>query len=113
MARYGKALVSVIAAVALTLYTFLNDNHISAEEWVQVCIAFTVAINVYLVPLTPEWPWMKTAVAAVTSLLNALVIVIVGGLDQQEILTLVIAVLTPFGVAMAPAVSDNGQPSNP
>lgn len=113
MARYGKAVVSIVAAVALALYNFLNDDHVSSEEWVQICIAFTVAINVYLVPLTPEWPWMKTAVAAVTSLLNALVIVIVGGLTQQEILTLIIAILTPAGVAMAPAVSDNGQPSNP
>ena len=113
MSRYGKALVSIIAAVLLTLYNFLNDNTITSEEWVQICVAFTVAINVYLVPLTPEWPWMKTAIAAVTSLLNALIIVIVGGLTPQEILTLIIAILTPLGVAMAPAVSDNGQPANP
>ena len=113
MGRYGKALVSIIAAIAITLYNFLNDEVISTEEWVQVMIAFTVAINVYLVPLTPEWPWMKTAVAVVISLLNALVIVIVGGLTNQEILTLVIAILTPLGVGLAPAISDNGVASNP
>jgi hypothetical protein len=113
MSRYGKSLVTIISAVAVTLYNFLNDGVITSEEWVQVAIAITVAISVYLVPLTPEWPWMKTAMSAVVSLLNALVIVIVGGLTSQEILTLIIAVLTPFVVAMAPAVSDNGQVASP
>lgn len=113
MRAYGKPIVAVLGAVLLTVYNLLDDNHISAVEWVTIAIALANAILTYLVPLTPEWPWMKTVVNVVLSALNVLVIVIVGGLTQQEILEIVIAVLTPLGVGIAPAISHNGVGSNP
>jgi|SRR5689334_6363151 len=113
MRGFGKAIVAIIAAVLMTVYDFVDDGHLDSVEWVKVAIAFAVAVSVYLVPLTPEWPWMKTAIAVILSLLNVLVIVIVGGVSQQEIIELLIAIVTPLGIGLAPAVSANGQPSNP
>lgn len=110
---YGKPIVATIAAVLMTLYDFVDDNHIDEVEWVKIAIAFAIAIQTYIVPLTVEWPWMKTVVATLLSGLQVLVIVIVGGLTQQEIVELVIAIITPLGIGIAPAVSHNGVASNP
>jgi hypothetical protein len=110
---YGKAIVATLAAVLMTVYDFVDDQHIDTVEWVKIAIAFAIAIQTYLVPLTIEWPWMKTILAAVLSGLQVLVIVIVGGLTQQEIIELVIAIATPLGIGAAPAISHNGVGSNP
>jgi hypothetical protein len=113
MRAYGKPIVATIAAVLMTIYDFVDDQRIDQVEWVKIAIAFAIAIQTYIVPLTLEWPWMKTVVAVILSGLQVLVITIVGGLTQQEIIELVLAILTPLGIGMAPAVSHNGVTSNP
>lgn len=113
MIKYGKVIVAVLAAGLIALYDYLNDGHVTPEEWVHVFIAVGLAVQVYLVPLTVEWPWMKTGVAVVLAVLNVLVISIVGGITSREIVELVLAALTPLGVGFAPAVSHNGVASNP
>jgi len=110
---YGKPIVATLLAVLMTIYDFVDDQHIDEIEWVKIAIAFTIAVQTYLVPLTPEWPWMKTVVAAILSVLQVLVITIVGGLTQQEIVELIIAIATPLGIGVTPAVSHNGVGSNP
>lgn len=110
---YGKAIVATLAAVLMTVYDFVDDQHIDSVEWVKIAIAFAIAVQTYLVPLTAEWPWMKTILAAILSGLQVLVIVIVGGLTQQEIIELVIAIATPLGIGAAPAISHNGVGANP
>jgi hypothetical protein len=110
---YGKAILAVIAMLSMTVLGFINDGHLDPVEWVQVAVSAVLAINVYLVPLTPEWPWMKTAVAVLMSLLNVLVIVIIGGVNSNEWAQLIVAILTPLGIALTPAISHNGQSSNP
>lgn len=62
----------------------------------------------YLVPLAPQYRWGKTAVAVVLGVLQVLTTVILGGLDSNEWIALVIAALTAAGVAGFPAVSGNG-----
>lgn len=113
MRAYGKLVLSVIGAAIMALYGFLDDNHVSTDEWIKIGIATTLAIQVYLVPVTAEWPWMKTAVACLLAALNVLVVVIVGGVNSQELIEILIAVGTAAGVAIAPATSRNGQPASP
>lgn len=113
MRAYGKAIVATLAAVLMTVYDFVDDGHLDQVEWVKVAIAFAIAIQTYLVPLTAEWPWMKTIVATILSGLQVLVIVIIGGLTQREIIEIIIAIVTPLGVGVAPAISHNGVGSNP
>lgn len=107
--KYGKAIAAVIGAALMVAYGALNgDRHIDPEEGVQIAIAGSTAVGVYLVPLVPEYRWAKTAVAAVLAVLQVLATVILGGLDSAEWIALVLAALTVFGVGAAPAVSDNG-----
>ncbi|GAA2715183.1 hypothetical protein ACFY2R_27770 [Micromonospora olivasterospora] len=107
--RYGKAIASAVFFVLTVLYAKLSgDNHLDPEEWVAVAIAAVSAVGVYLVPLAPEYPWAKSAVAALLAALQVLATVILGGLDTNEWILIVLAVLQGLGVAAAPAVSDNG-----
>jgi len=113
MRAYAKLILAIIGAGVMALYGFLDDNHVSMDEWIKIAIATALAIQVYLVPVTPEWPWMKTAIACLLAALNVLVIVIVGGVNAQELIEILIAVGTAGGVAIAPAISHNGQPASP
>lgn len=113
MRAYAKLILAVIGAGVMALYGFLDDNKVDTTEWIKIAIAVSLAVQVYLVPVTPEWPWMKTAIGCILAALNVLVIVIVGGVNSQELIEILIAVGTAAGVAIAPAVSHNGQPASP
>lgn len=107
--RYGKAAVAIAAAGLTVAYGALSgDRHIDPDEGVQIAIATTTAVMVYLVPLMPRYRWVKTATAAVLAALQVLTTVILGGLDQSEWIALVLAALTVLGVGAAPATSTNG-----
>lgn len=114
MQQYGKAIVAVITAALTVAYAALSgDQHIDAEEWVQIGIAAATAVGVYLVPLAPQYTWGKTAVAVVLGVLQALATVVLGGLDTSEWIVLALAAATALGVVAAPAVSGNGISSRP
>lgn len=107
--KYGKAIAAVIAAALTVAYGALSgDERIDQSEWIQIAIAVTTAIGVYVVPLAPGYRWGKTAVAVVLSVLQVLATVILGGLDPHEWVALALAALTVVGVGAAPAVSSNG-----
>jgi hypothetical protein len=109
LSKYGKAIAAVVFAVLTAAQVYLGgDNHIDSQEWVQLGIAGATAIGVYVIPLAEQYAWAKTAVAVLLSILQALATVVLGGLDTNEILVLVLAGLTAIGVGAAPAVSDNG-----
>lgn len=106
---YGKALAAVLVALLTVAYGALSgDQHIDPDEAVQIAIAAATAVGVYLVPLAPQYRWGKTAVAVVLSVLQVLTTVILGGLDANEWIALVLAAATVLGVGVAPAASDNG-----
>jgi peptidoglycan/LPS O-acetylase OafA/YrhL len=107
--KYGKALAAVAGAVLTVAYGALSgDHHIDPDEAVQIAIAAATAVGVYLVPLTPRYRWGKTAIAVILAVLQVLATVILGGLDSNEWIALVLAALTAAGVGAAPAVSSNG-----
>lgn len=107
--KYGKAIAAVVAAALTVAYGALSgDQHIDPDEWIQIAIAVSTAVGVYVVPLAPGYRWGKTAVAVVLSVLQVLATVILGGLDANEWIALALAGLTVVGVSAAPAVSDNG-----
>ncbi|MBF9135420.1 hypothetical protein I0C86_41960 [Plantactinospora sp. S1510] len=107
--KYGKALAAVAGAALTVAYGALSgDQRIEPDEAVQITIAAATAISVYLVPLTPQYRWAKTAAAVALSVLQVLATVILGGLDSNEWIALLLAALTVVGVGAAPAVSNNG-----
>ncbi|MBO4207606.1 hypothetical protein [Micromonospora echinofusca] len=109
MQKYGKAIASAVFFVLTAVYAMLSGDHrIDPEEWVAVAIAATNAIGVYLVPLTPQFGWSKTLVAGLLAALQVAATVILGGIDPDEWLLILLAVGQALGVGWAPAVSDNG-----
>lgn len=105
MNKYGKAIAAAVLAVLTALHTMLSDNTITQQEGVQIAIATVTAVSVWLVPML-AYSWMKTAVAAALAFLNVLATLIVGGIDQGDIVQLMMSVLTVVAVGAAPARSD-------
>lgn len=111
--KYGKPLVSVLVLAALALYVALGaDTHGGARivdiEWIAIAVASAQGLTTYIIPLAPQYPWAKTAVGAVLAGLDVLAVVILGGLDAQELFLIGFAVAGALGIAVAPAVSNNG-----
>lgn len=111
--RFGKPIVSTLVLGALALYAALSaSSHGGAGivdvEWIAIAFAITQGVATYVVPLAAQYPWGKTAVGAILAGLEVAAVVIVGGLDTQEWFLIGFAVLSALGIAVAPAVSDNG-----
>lgn len=106
--RYGKALVAVIVAALTLASSALVDGHLDAGEGVQIAIAATTAVSVWLVPNLPTvgGGWMKTGIAVVLAVLNVLTAVIVDGIDADDVINLVLAGLGVLLIGAAPAESD-------
>lgn len=108
--RAGKALVAVAIAVVTAVQATVSDGHVTATEGIQILIALATAIGVYIAPVVPNAPWVKTAVAVLLSMLNLLVTQIASGWNASPITALVLAALTALAVGAAPAVSDTRPP---
>ncbi|MEH1016163.1 hypothetical protein V6U90_24010 [Micromonospora sp. CPCC 206060] len=109
MQKYGKAIASAVFFVLTAVYAMLSGDHrIDPEEWVAIAIAATNAVGVYLVPLAPGYGWSKTLVSGLLAALQVAATVILGGIDPDEWLLILLAVGQALGVGWAPAVSDNG-----
>lgn len=102
---YGKAWAAVAYVVAIALQAALDDRHLTAVEGVQLGIALLTAAGVYVVPLTSNYKWMKTAVAMGLAVLQTYVTVLLSG--GADWLTIATATVAAFLVWLAPATSLN------
>jgi predicted tellurium resistance membrane protein TerC len=108
MPTYGKSIIAFLYAVAVAFLPQLNDGwHTpSPAEGVAIAIAVATAVATYLVPLAPQLPGIKTAVAAVlTALQVAATLVVDGWPDATGIMLIAAAFLGALGIAVAPAES--------
>lgn len=106
MRTYGKSVVAFVGAVALILIPYFTGNHHpDSSEWVAIAIGVVQLVGVWLIPLAPQAKWSKTAVSFLLTLLNVLGVVILGGIDGNDVGILITAVLTFFGIAGAGAIS--------
>lgn len=103
--RFGKSAAALAVAGLTALASALTDNHITADEGVQVAIGVTTAAGVWLVPNLPQHPGIKTGLAMLLAGLNFLVTIIHGGITAAEGVNLGLAVLGVIVVGAAPAVS--------
>lgn len=53
LARFRKAIVAVIGAVAVTLTTVLSDGAMSPADWAAIAVTVLTALGVYGVPNSP------------------------------------------------------------
>lgn len=109
LGKYGKPLISVLVACAIAAWQGLSgDRHIDIREGAIIAMAFGNAGIVYLVPLMPDKPWLKSAAGAIVAGATALSAVALGGLNYDELTVVGLAVLQALGIKLAPAESNNG-----
>jgi len=109
MRKIGKAVVAVAYAAGVALHAALTgDQHIAPDEALAIVIAVLTAAGVWLIPLTPRYPWAKTAVAALLAAAQAATALILGGIAPDEWVLIALAAAAVLGVGVAPAVSGNG-----
>jgi hypothetical protein len=103
--KYGKALVPAAVAVVTAAQAPLTDNSVTTQEVIAFLIAVNATISVYFVPIL-EYRWVKTAIGVVNAVLMALAVAVIGGLNANDILQLVLAGLMAVGVKAAHSESD-------
>lgn len=105
---YGKTWAALAYTLVIALQAALSgDGRVEADEVVQIAIAVVTAIGVYVVPITTQYKWVKTAVAAVLALLQGLTTVVLGGWEPNDWLTLLITGLGALAILLAPATTIN------
>lgn len=77
-----------------------QDNHITAQEWVQVILGALMAFNVWATANLPGYDKMKTYVSAAIVVVGALYTYIVGGVSTGEIINMGVLLLAALGVAV-------------
>lgn len=101
-----KSFVAALYAVAVVAVPLLSGDHVpSPAQWVQIVIAALTAVLVYLVPLVPTAPWLKSAVGALLAGAQVLVTVIDNGVTGNDYLVIAFAVAGALGIVLAPATS--------
>jgi hypothetical protein len=110
MTNAGKSIIAFLYAVAVVAVPIFNDGHHTptAPEWVQIAIAATTAVAVYITPLIRQATWVKSAAGATLAGLQVLVTVVDNGVSGNDILMIVFAVAAALGIILAPAASANG-----
>jgi hypothetical protein len=103
--RFGRAIVAVITAGGVLLASALTDGHVDQGEGIQIAIAFTAAVGVWLAPNLPYSGGVKTSVAVLLAVLELAATLITDGLTSAEIINLILAGLGVIGVGVAPSVS--------
>lgn len=103
------ALVPLVYALAAVLLPWVDKGRApGAVEWVQIGIGVTTALSVYLAPLVPEVPWIKSALGALLAGLGILTTAVLGGVSSAEWLDIAVYVAAALGITLAPAVSVTG-----
>jgi hypothetical protein len=100
--NYNKLIWAIVGTIALGLQAALVDNTMSTGDWVTVIAAALAAIGTWLVPNTPLLATAKTWTNALVLGAGVLIPLLPDGLNQHEVVTLVIAVLTAAGVYVVP-----------
>lgn len=103
---HGKALGALVIAIGVTVQAALSgDGHVSGEEGFQIAVSAATALGVYLVPAVPQWPWMKTAQAALLAGVTAAGSYAVDGWSSADTMATVLAALGVLVVGVLPAES--------
>ncbi len=103
---YAKAWAAIAYTIAIALQAALSDRTITLVEGVQIGIAAVTAAGVYMVPITSTYKWVKTALAVMLAMLQALATLLLGP-HTGDWLTITITVVGAGLVWLAPATSVN------
>lgn len=110
---YGKVLMQIVAAVAMALIGFLDDNFLDTVEIINCVLVALTAIGVWLVPnLTGgAAKYAKMGVAALTAGFTVLITAVSAGVDTTEWLQVLVAILGALGIIVPSAPQHNSTPT--
>lgn len=91
---------TIVMAILTVVQEATQDNHITAQEWVQVALGALMAFNVWATANLPGYERMKTYVSAAIVVVGALYTYIVGGVSTGEIINMAVLLLAALGVAV-------------
>jgi hypothetical protein len=91
---------TIVMAVLTVFQEATADNHITAQEWVQVLLGALMAFNVWATANLPGYDKMKTYVSAAIVVFGALYTYIVGGVSTGELINMAVLFLAAVGVAV-------------
>lgn len=91
---------TIVMAILTVFQEASQDNHITAQEWVQVILGALMAFNVWATANLPGYDKMKTYVSAAIVVVGALYTYIVGGVSTGEIINMGVLLLAALGVAV-------------
>jgi hypothetical protein len=106
-----KALLAVVFAVLSYLASVTAAGPMGFAEWVNVVIALVSAVGVYVVPNTPEQPWLKMVVAILAAGLTVFASSVTDGVvEATEVIQIVLAGLAAAGVGTIANQVKDGDP---
>ena len=106
--KYAKAIVAIVAALALAFSAALTDAVVTSAEVAGIGIAVLTAVGVYLIPNLPAGParWLKMIVALIGTGLQALApLLSEGSITPAGWLMVLVAALGAVSVGIVPNVS--------
>ena len=99
-----KLIWPVVGTLVMAILTVFQeasaDNHVTAQEWVQVLLGALMAFNVWATANLPGYDKMKTYVSAAIVVFGALYTYIVGGVSMGEMMNMGVLLLAALGVAV-------------
>jgi len=90
----------VLMAIMTTVQDAITDQHIDAQEWVQVALGALMAFNVWATANLPQYEKMKSYVAISIAVVTGLYTFVIGGVSTAEVINLVIIALAAAGVVV-------------
>lgn len=104
--EFGMSIVAVLGAALYAVLGFVTgDNHIDWAEGVALATVIANALLVYVVPVFPDYRWLKDVINGVLTVLALGVQVLSHPNGAQDWLLILVTFLTGAGVLFAPAVS--------
>lgn len=98
MSKYAKLFAPIVATVLVAVTGFISDGELSLTEILVVASGAAMAVQTYVIPNVPEFPWSKGTAAVVIVILDALVLAIVDGVQIGEWLNLAVLALGALGI---------------
>ena len=95
---YVKSAVAVLTLLLTALATYLTDNHVDTQEYIQLALVLLGSVGVWYFPNTTAASVAKTAAMVLTAFLGQFAVVIVDGLTGPELVELGITLLGAIGV---------------
>jgi uncharacterized membrane protein len=104
--KYGKSIVAAAFAVySVFVGLWSGDKHIDPAEGIIIALAVGNSLIVYIVPLTKSFSGVKSVVNALMAGLVVAQTQIAGGIDANDVMLIVGAIVATLGVVVAPAYS--------